>query len=286
MNTFAVGDLQGLMGPLERLLERIDFDRNEDRLWLCGDLVNRGPHSLEVLRFVRGLGERAVVVLGNHDLYLLRAVADPAVRARVHPSLEAILKAPDRDELIDWLRRRPLLHHDRALGYTLVHAGLPPAWDLALALTQAQQVEEELRGEGWRDFIGSVFGNEPDSWHPRLSGLSAHRFTINALTRMRFVTSTGRLDFEYKGAPGSQRADLYPWFEIPNRRNRDLHILFGHWSSLGRVQSPNVYPLDGGCLWGGTLRAMRLDGESHLVEIDCGCLKSGDSGPSHPPTPS
>ncbi len=263
------------MGAFERLLERVDFDRNEDRLWLCGDLVNRGPRSLEVLRFVRGLGERAIVVLGNHDLYLLRAAADPGLEARSDPSLRAVFDAPDRDEIIDWLRVQPLLHHDPALGYTLVHAGLPPAWDLDLAQTHARRVEEELRGAGWRDFVRSVFGNDPDTWHPKLSGLPAQRFTVNALTRMRFVTSTGRLDFKHKGPPGSQPPDLYPWFEIPNRRNRDLHILFGHWSTLGRSRGPNVYPLDGGCLWGGTLRAMRLDGESHLVEVDCPCLEAG-----------
>lgn len=274
MSTFAIGDLQGLMGAFERLLDRLDFDRNEDRLWLSGDLVNRGPQSLEVLRFVRGLGGRAITVLGNHDFYLLRVIADPALGARADPSLRPVLDAPDRDELIDWLRQRPLLHHDRELGYTLVHAGLPPAWDLDLAQAQAREVEDRLRGPGWRDFVCSVFGNEPDTWHPRLSGLPAHRFTVNALTRMRFVTSTGQLDFKHKGAPGSQPSDLYPWFEIPNRRNRDLHILFGHWSTLGRTQSPQVYPLDGGCLWGGTLRAMRLDGESHLVEINCPCVEA------------
>ncbi|EQD53505.1 diadenosine tetraphosphatase [mine drainage metagenome] len=277
MSIFAIGDLQGLMEACERLLDRVNFDRNEDRLWFCGDLVNRGPQSLEVLRFVRGLGERAITVLGNHDLYLLRVMADPGLVTHADPSLRGILDAPDRDELIDWLRHRPLLHHDRELGYTLVHAGLPPAWDLDLAAAQAAHVERELRGSGWRDFTRSVFGNDPDTWHPSLAGLPAHRFTINALTRMRFVTSTGQLDFKHKGAPGTQPPDLYPWFEIPNRRSRDLHILFGHWSTLGRIRSPNVYPLDGGCLWGGTLRAMRLDGVSHLVEIDCPCLdEAGD----------
>ncbi len=252
-----------------QLLERIGFNPEGDILWFCGDLVNRGPDSLEVLRFVYRLGERALVVLGNHDLYLLRVAADPAQAPAVDPSLRPILDAPDRDELLDWLRHRPLLHHDPVLGFTLVHAGLPPLWDLEQATRQARAVERVIQSNHWKVTLPTLFGNEPAAWHEGLPDIEANRFTVNALTRMRFVTSTGKLDFRHKGPPGSQPDGLYPWFEIPNRRGRDLHIVFGHWSALGDIRAPNVYPLDGGCLWGGSLRAMRLDGESHLIEIPC-----------------
>jgi bis(5'-nucleosyl)-tetraphosphatase (symmetrical) len=269
MRTFAIGDLQGLHSMLMRLLERIGFDPEGDHLWFCGDLVNRGPDSLEVLRFVYRLGTRATVVLGNHDLYLLRVAAHPDPAPTLDPSLRPILEAPDRDELLDWLRHRPLLHHDPALGFTLVHAGLPPFWDLEQANARAQSVEAVLRGAHWKEALPALFGNEPDAWQEGLPTAQANRFTVNALTRMRYVTSTGKLDFRHKGSPGTQPEGLYPWFEIPNRRNQDLHIVFGHWSTLGDTHAPHVYPLDGGCLWGGTLRAMRLDGESHLLEIPC-----------------
>jgi bis(5'-nucleosyl)-tetraphosphatase (symmetrical) len=269
MRTFAIGDLQGLHSMLVRLLDRIGFDPEGDRLWFCGDLVNRGPDSLEVLRFVYRLGSRATIVLGNHDLYLLRVVANPDLAPTVDPSLLPILEAPDRDELLEWLRHQPLLHHDPVLGFTLVHAGLPPFWNLEQSMARAQDVEAVLGGDLWKEALPTLFGNEPDVWQEGLPSVQAHRFTVNALTRMRYVTSTGKLDFRHKGPPGTQPEGLYPWFEIPNRRNQDLHIVFGHWSTLGETRVPHVYPLDGGCLWGGTLRAMRLDGESHLLEIPC-----------------
>ncbi len=258
MAVYAIGDIQGCYDPLRRLLDLLRFDPTSDQLWLVGDLINRGPHSLEVLRLVHGLGERAIVVLGNHDLTLL-AVAAGQVKLKRKDTFHSILDAPDHDELLDWLRFCPLLHHDPALGFTMVHAGLPPQWDLALAQRCAAEVEAALRGPGYGEFLGRMFGVEPRRWREDLTGYDRLRFSVNALTRMRFCTVDGTLSFAEKGSLGSQKPELLPWFAVPGRRNADLNIVFGHWAALGYYRAPGLYALDSGCVWGNRLTAIQLD---------------------------
>ncbi len=258
MAVYAIGDIQGCYEPLQRLLDRLRFDPAADTLWLVGDLVNRGPHSVEVLRLLHSLSERIVAVLGNHDLTLL-AVAAGQVKPKRKDTFHTILEAPDRHELLDWLRHRPMLHHDTELGFTMVHAGLPPPWDLALAQRCAAELEATLRGPGWMKFMGQMFGSEPRCWRKDLVGDDRLRFTVNALTRMRFCTADGVLSFSEKGPPGSQDTGLLPWFAVPRRRNADLKIIFGHWAALGYYRAPGIYALDSGCVWGHRLTAIRLD---------------------------
>ncbi|MBU6200333.1 MAG: symmetrical bis(5'-nucleosyl)-tetraphosphatase, partial [Xanthomonadaceae bacterium] len=247
---------------LSRLLEKLRFDPAQDTLWFCGDLVNRGGQSLQVLRLVKSFGERAIVALGNHDLSLLAiAERDEADQAKVNPELREILFAPDRDALLDWLRARPLLHVDRDLNFLLVHAGLAPQWTVAHAQSAAREVEQRLRSTGARQLLLSMFGNKPDRWHARLQGMDRLRAAINVFTRLRFCDVRGRIAYREKGAPGTQKHGLYPWFEVPGHAARDIRIVCGHWSTLGRFQGMGVYAIDGGCVWGGELIALRLDGE-------------------------
>lgn len=269
MSVWAIGDIQGCCTEFEQLLERIDFDVRRDTLWLTGDLVNRGPRSLDTLRRVKALGPRAITVLGNHDLHLL-AVAAGHQPLRKQDTLQAILAAPDRDELLDWLRHRPLLHHDAALNYTLIHAGLPPQWDLAQAQACAREVETSLRGEDAPAFLAAMYGNEPARWDPALAGMARLRFTVNCLTRLRYCRATGEAEFRHKGPPGSQPDGLLPWFAVPGRRSAGMRLVVGHWSTLGTVDPAHgVFPLDTGCVWGGNLTALRLDGEPRYVRIPC-----------------
>jgi bis(5'-nucleosyl)-tetraphosphatase (symmetrical) len=270
MAVFAVGDLQGCFDELKQLLDRIHFDPAEDSLWFTGDLVNRGSQSLEALRYVKALGRHAVCVLGNHDLHLL-AVAAGAAHSKPGDTLDEVLAAPDRDELLHWLRQLPLMYHDTALGYTLVHAGLPPQWDLALALSAAHELEAALRDTAHPEFFRHMYGNEPRRWSPELTGMERLRFIVNCFTRMRYCNPEGDLDLKAKGAPGSQPPGFLPWFEIPGRLSHDLHILFGHWSTVGEIQGQNVHALDTGCVWGGRLTALRLDGDDSgsWYSVDC-----------------
>ena len=268
MAVYAIGDIQGCYEELQSLLELIQFNPQRDQLWFAGDLVNRGPKSLETLRFIKGLGDRAASVLGNHDLHLIAAAHGYPINPDDH-TLDAILRAPDRDELIDWLRRQPLLHHDDTLGYTMIHAGLPPQWDLALAQQCAHEVESALRGDNVVDFIEHMYGNKPRHWSNKLSGWKRMRFTVNCLTRLRFCDDQGRLALKYKGPPGSQPPEYRPWFELPDRKSRDLNIVFGHWSTLGKRDDPGIFPLDTACLWGGELTALRLDTTPQWFGLPC-----------------
>jgi bis(5'-nucleosyl)-tetraphosphatase (symmetrical) len=262
MATWAIGDIQGCHDELARLLEKIRFDPAHDVLWFCGDLVNRGGQSLHVLRLVKSFGERAIVVLGNHDLSLLAvAERDEANQAKVNPELREVLFAPDRNELLDWLRARPLVHVDRALDFMLVHAGLAPKWMCEDTERAAREVEEHLRGPGAKRLLLSMFGNKPDRWSPNLQGLDRLRAAINVLTRLRYCDVRGRIAYREKGAPGTQKPGLYPWFEVPGRVERGIRIVCGHWSALGRFQGMGVHAIDGGCVWGGELIALRIDGE-------------------------
>ncbi len=269
MATYAVGDLQGCYQPLRALLEHIRFDPARDRLWLTGDLVNRGPESLEVLRHVRALGEAAVTVLGNHDLHLLAAAVYPERYLRKKDTLGAVLEAPDRDELLDWLRRLPLMHRDPALGFTLVHAGIAPAWDLDEAAARARELEAVLAGPDPGAFFARMYGDHPERWDDDLRGWDRLRFITNAFTRMRYCTRDGAVTLKDKGPPGSQGEGLVPWFAVPGRRSRGEDVVFGHWSTLhlaGPVDPGHrVWPLDTGCLWGGTLTALRLEDRQHLA---------------------
>ena len=263
MATYVIGDLQGCVEELLELLRRIRFDPRRDRLWFVGDLVNRGPASLEILRFVSSLGDAAVTVLGNHDLHLL-AVSAGKVKARRKDTLDDILCAPDRDFLLDWLRRRPLLHRDRRLGFVMVHAGLPPQWTLTVAAACAKEVESVLASRHMPGLLAAMYGNQPETWDKKLRGQDRLRFIINSFTRLRYCDESGRATWEEKGPPGSQRAPFKPWYAVQSRKTRRTRILFGHWSTvhLGTRQNfraANVFPLDRGCVWGGALIALRLE---------------------------
>jgi bis(5'-nucleosyl)-tetraphosphatase (symmetrical) len=262
MATYAIGDIQGCYDELCRLLEKLQYDSARDMLWFCGDLVNRGGQSLAVLRMVHAFGERAITVLGNHDLSLLAvAERDEADQAKVNQELREVLFAPDRGVLLDWLRARPLLHLDRKLDFMLVHAGLAPRWNVEAAERAAREVEQRLRGDGARRLLKAMFGNKPDLWTPRLQGIERLRAAINVFTRMRYCDVRGRIAYNEKGPPGTQKAGLYPWFEVPGQKARDVRIVCGHWSTLGRFHGVGVYAIDGGCVWGGELIALRLDEE-------------------------
>ncbi len=266
MATYAIGDLQGCLQSLQELLAHIHYVDGTDRLWLTGDLVNRGPESLETLRFLRTLTD-PVIVLGNHDLHLL-GVACGARRIGTDDTLEPILSAPDRIELLDWLRNQPLLYHDEDHDVAMVHAGLPAQWDIREARTLAAELEAVLRGPELCRALGGVYGPLPDLWSPALTGAARLRFIANALTRIRYCDLRGRLDMRDKGPLGTQTPGLVPWFDVPGRRSRETRILFGHWSSLGRRAFGNVICLDSGCLWGGTLTALRLE-DSVFFSVPC-----------------
>ncbi|MFO1351197.1 MAG: symmetrical bis(5'-nucleosyl)-tetraphosphatase [Gammaproteobacteria bacterium] len=268
MAIYAIGDIQGCYDPLRRLLDTLAFDPAHDRLWFTGDLVNRGPQSLAVLRFIKTLDACAVMVLGNHDLSLL-AIAEGFQRAKPYDTIADVLAAPDRDALLDWLRRRPMLHHDAELGFTMAHAGLAPQWDLAQACACAAELETTLRGPAYRDFLARMFGNEPQRWRDDLRGVERLRCIVNIFTRMRFCSADGTLSLTDKGAPGSQPPHLMPWFHAPGRRNAALNIVFGHWAALGFYREPGVYALDSGCVWGHRLSALRLDGPEQVYAVAC-----------------
>lgn len=256
MPTYAIGDLQGCLDPLRHLLDALRFDPAADRLWFVGDLVNRGPDSLAVLRFVKSLGDAATSVLGNHDLHLL-ALAEGFGRAHKDDTLEPILAAPDRDELLDWLRHRPLACRDG--DWLMVHAGVLPGWTADAAMARAAEAEAALRGADHRDFFAQMYGNTPDAWDDALEGIARLRVIVNTFTRLRYCSADGQMDFHQKGAPGSQPAGLWPWFDVPGRKTANETVIFGHWSTLGLINRDNLVALDTGCLWGGRLTAVRLD---------------------------
>ena len=262
MATYAIGDVQGCYPELQRLLDKLRFDTARDQLWFCGDLVNRGGQSLDTLRLIHGLREHCVVTLGNHDLSLL-AIAQrrPDAQARVNPELREVLFAEDAPVLFELLRSQKLLHHDEQLNWTMVHAGLAPSWTLRQAQRAAQDVERELSSPRHPRLLSNLFGNRPALWTSRLQGLDRQRATINTMTRMRYCDVNGRIDFEAKGMPGTQKAGLYPWFEVPGLRRRDTRIVCGHWSALGRFAGYGVHAIDTGCVWGGQLTALRIDSE-------------------------
>jgi len=265
MATYAIGDVQGCFDELQRLLERCAFDPVRDRLWFVGDLVNRGPASLEVLRYVRSLGPRASLVLGNHDLHLVCLAAGFA-RKRADDTLDAVLAAPDRDLLVDWLRTQPMML--RSGDWAAVHAGLLPGWSIDRALALATEVETALRGPEHRAFLGDLYGSRPEAWDESLTGFDRLRVVVNAMTRMRFCSPAGVMDFQSKGESSSAPPGFIPWFEARGSRTGEPTIVCGHWSALGVHVSDHVVALDSGCVWGGALTAMRLEDRA-LFQVPC-----------------
>lgn len=256
---FAIGDVQGCLTPLQRLLDDVRFDPARDHLILVGDLVNRGPDSLGVLRFVRGLGAAATCLLGNHDLHLLAAARNGHLNRK--DTLDGILAADDRDALLRWLRHCPLCHWHAPSETLLVHAGLAPQWTVHEARALAAEVESVLRGPDHGRLLDQLYGNEPDRWHAALEGMDRWRFIINALTRMRMLHADGRLNLRHKGPPDPADPLSIPWFLWPERASAGTRIVFGHWSTLGQTAWPQarVYGLDSGCVWGGALTALELN---------------------------
>lgn len=264
---FAIGDIQGCYKELLDLLELANFEDNKDILWFCGDLVNRGPESLEVLRFVKNLGLHAKTVLGNHDIHFL-AVAFGITHPRPKDTFDELLNAPDKDELIDWLRRQPLLHHDAKLGYAITHAGIYPTWQWQETVQYAKEAEAVLGGEDYLDFLKLLYGNKPTRWEPGLKGHERIRFIVNAFTRMRFVDDQANLDLQHKGPPDTQDSHLIPWFEHQDLDTGGNEILFGHWSTLGKCTRDDIHALDTGCIWGGEMTALELT-QRQIYSLDC-----------------
>jgi bis(5'-nucleosyl)-tetraphosphatase (symmetrical) len=266
---YAIGDVQGCDAELGDLLKRLKFSPDRDRAWFVGDLVNRGPDSLKVLRRVRALGAAATVVLGNHDLHLL-AVAEGAAEQRRGDTLNQVLEAPDRDALLDWLIHQPLMHVDAGLGLALVHAGLVPEWDIAMALACARELESALHWQT-RTLFATLYGNQPDRWDPAMEGADRLRFITNCFTRLRCLEQDGRLALKAKqSAKKCVAAGLVPWFEAKNARWRGTQVIFGHWSTLGYYRNADVIALDTGCVWGGSLSALRIDAPGETpVQVHC-----------------
>jgi len=258
MATYAIGDVQGCFDELLALLDKISFDKNRDRLWFVGDLVNRGAKSLETLRFIKNLDSAAITVLGNHDIHLLVAANFPK-RIKRKDTIQPILDAPDCDELLNWLRQKPLFHYDETLEIGLLHAGLPPQWDLAQTQTMARLAEKALQADDYRDFLAELYGDLPNLWSDDLQGIEQLRFIFNCFTRMRFCDENGRLDFDNNGELGSQPANLFPWFQIENRKTANTKLVFGHWAALGFYEGNNCFGIDTGCVWGHELTALRLE---------------------------
>lgn len=264
---YLVGDLQGCCDALDRLLSEIGFSPSRDKLYALGDLVNRGPRSLDVLQRLAGFGDAATCLIGNHDLHLL-AVAHGVRPAHRNDTLDAILDAPDRQHWIDWLRTRRMAVHEA--GWLMVHAGVAPAWDLTLTLSLAAEIETQLAGPELVGFLQSMFGNEPARWKPRLEAPDRLRFAINALTRIRYVDERGTLDFKTKDGASKAPKGLVPWFEAADRQTAGVPIAFGHWSTLGLVDRPELLAIDTGCVWGGALTAVRIDeGRREIIQIAC-----------------
>lgn len=265
MAIYAIGDVQGCFDELDALLARLPFSAGKDRLWFVGDLVNRGPHSLEVLRLVRSLGGAAVTVLGNHDLHLV-ARALGSARPRDDDTLDDVLGAPDAGEIIDWLRTLPLLHAEGP--WVMVHAGLLPQWTADRAAALAREVEAALSGPGHRGFVARLYGSRPDRWEDSLEGPDRLRVIVNAMTRMRFCTPEGVMDFHSKGESSAAPAGHVPWFDVPGRRSADARIVCGHWSALGLRIEDRLVAIDTGCVWGGSLTAVRLD-DLRVFQVPC-----------------
>jgi len=279
MARFAIGDVQGCAAELRALLAQLRFSADRDQLWFVGDLVNRGPESLQCLRLIRALGDNAVVVLGNHDLHLLALTFGSKLSDKPGDTLRELLRAPDRFALLEWLLQRPLAHHDPAHGDLMVHAGVVPQWSVEQTLQLAQEVQRALCASP-EDFLDHMYGDKPDRWSEALQGHDRYRFIVNTLTRLRVCTAEGRVALKAKGPPrrGAGPEALLPWFEVPGRASRDARIIFGHWSTLGFVNAHGVIGLDTGCVWGGALTAVNLDAPIRPVSVACAGYQSPGEG--------
>jgi bis(5'-nucleosyl)-tetraphosphatase (symmetrical) len=273
VSRYAIGDVQGCYRELRELLAQLKFSSDRDQLWFVGDLVNRGPQSLEVLRFVHALRDNAITVLGNHDLHLL-ALAFGSHRKRKSDTLDDIFTAPDRDDLLGWLLSRPLAHHER--GDLMVHAGLVPQWTVATALALAREVEVALSTEP-RALFENMYGDEPTGWSDMLVGMERLRFAINVLTRLRVCTKDGEVDLKAKGKPPEGPSRLQPWFDIETRQSAGTRVVFGHWSALGLLVRRKIVGLDSGCVWGGALTAFDLDTDRPPIAVPCNGYQPLDS---------
>ncbi|MGL5742262.1 MAG: symmetrical bis(5'-nucleosyl)-tetraphosphatase [Legionella sp.] len=259
MADYAIGDIHGCYEPLQRLLEHINFDEKSDRLWLVGDLVNRGPESLAVLRFISSLPIQPIVTLGNHDLHLLASLFSDEPWKGHDDTLQDVLRAADGEHLGHWLRQQSILHYSEEFQVVMCHAGIATMWDLSQAMHLAQELEDALSGANYRDFLTQLYGNKPDIWSDELHGMDRLLMITNYFTRMRFCDAEGRLVLSYKGTLEQAPAHLYPWYATPNRKPIEVDILFGHWAALmGKCPDPKIHALDTGCLWGGQLTALRL----------------------------
>lgn len=265
MAIYAVGDIQGCHTELVQLLDKISFDPSHDQVWFVGDLVNRGDDSLAVLRLVKSLGDSAITVLGNHDLHLL-AVAEGAAQLHRSDTLDDILNAPDRTELLTWLRQQRLLHVEG--DFVLLHAGLLPSWSVQQAVRLACEVETALRGKDYAQFFAHMYGNQPNFWDEQLTGYKRLRLISNALTRMRICTAAGELEFKFKAELEKIPDGYHAWFDVPKRASRKATVVFGHWSALGLIVRDDVIALDTGCLWGGPLTAIRLH-DRQVFQVPC-----------------
>lgn len=259
MAVYAIGDLQGCYDPFRSLLDQIDYEPSNDTLWLTGDLVNRGPKSLKTLRFVMSLGDSAISVLGNHDLHLLALARGAIDYSPRFDSLRNVLDAPDLDELVEWLRHRPLAHYDESLNTFIVHAGTHPSWSVKKTLARAAEVEAALQSNDDKKLLKRMYGNTPLLWSGELSGYKRLRFIINCLTRVRMMTTERRMNFGHNGPPWNARKNLIPWFQFDDLGWAGTRIVFGHWSALGLIVLPELISLDTGCVWGRQLTAVRLD---------------------------
>lgn len=280
MATYAVGDLQGCLEPLQCLLEQVAFNPARDSLWLVGDLVNRGPQSLETLRYLYSIRDSLVCVLGNHDLHLLAAWRN-IERLKKSDTLREILEAPDREELLQWLRQQKLMHYDETRNLALVHAGIAPQWSLKKALKCAAEVEEALRDDNlFEPFLDGMYGNDPAKWDSDLKGVTRLRVITNYFTRMRFCTSEGKLDLKSKEGLDAAPPGYAPWFNHKERKTRDLKIIFGHWAALeGHCNEPGIFALDSGCVWGGAMTLLNVDTG---VRLTCDCDAQGHTVPLSP----
>ncbi len=277
MATYAVGDVQGCFDELKALLTQIDFNSDRDQLWFCGDLVNRGPKSLETLRFIKALEDNAISVLGNHDLHLLATAYNHKKPGR-KDTFDKLLQAHDSLALLNWLRQQSMAHHDSKKKITLFHAGIHPHWSIKKTLKLASEVEHILRSAQHINFYKNMYGDKPLLWSDTLSSWSRYRYITNTLTRLRYCDAQGKASLSIKGAPGSQGENLYPWYKVPNRVSQNDTIIFGHWSTLphaGVKSISNTYAIDSGCLWGGSLTAMKIDEKPFIyTRLNCpGALK-------------
>jgi len=265
--TYAIGDIQGCFSALKQLLKSVEFNRDKDRLWIAGDLINRGPESLQTLEFLYKIRENLDIVLGNHDLHLL-AVAAGFKKPTPSDTLDDILKSPIRKQLLNWLRQQPLIHHDSTLNYTMVHAGIPPQWSISESLIYAKEVENILSSDDINTFLSVMYGNSPNHWDESLTGMDRLRLITNYFTRMRFCTPAGGLELKTKSHVNDAPTGYYPWFDINNRKAKNDNIIFGHWAALeGKTHQDNIFALDTGCVWGGKLTAMRLE-DKKIFSVD------------------